>query len=267
MTNYVFIDGSYFIFFRYYALLNWWKLARKDVELGEPIENEEFVERFKTIFKKKIVELLKKLKLEKAVLIAGRDCSRQDIWRMKYLPSYKATRDYTDFKGGPFFKMVYEECLFQQAGVGMVIKYNSLEADDVIAIMVRYIRKTQPNDKIYIITADMDYLQLYDENIYIYNLKYKQLKDSKNCLGDPKLDLFVKIVTGDKSDNIKSVFKKCGVKTAIKLFNNQDEFNKKLEKEEGAKERYELNKKLIDFNEIPSELVESFKSEVLMINN
>ena len=52
MTNYVFIDGSYFIFFRYYALLNWWKLARKDVELGEPIENEEFVERFKTIFKK-----------------------------------------------------------------------------------------------------------------------------------------------------------------------------------------------------------------------
>ena len=31
MTNYILIDGSYFVFYRYYALLNWWKLAKKEI--------------------------------------------------------------------------------------------------------------------------------------------------------------------------------------------------------------------------------------------
>ena len=40
--NFILIDGSYFIFFRYYAILNWSKLANKDNILN-PIENEYFV--------------------------------------------------------------------------------------------------------------------------------------------------------------------------------------------------------------------------------
>ena len=34
--NFIIIDGSYFIFFRYYALLNWYKMAKKD-KLQNPI--------------------------------------------------------------------------------------------------------------------------------------------------------------------------------------------------------------------------------------
>ena len=37
--NIILIDLSYFIFYRYYALVQWWKLAKPDNELGNPIEN------------------------------------------------------------------------------------------------------------------------------------------------------------------------------------------------------------------------------------
>ena len=30
MSTLIFIDGSYYIFYRYYALLNWWKFQNKD---------------------------------------------------------------------------------------------------------------------------------------------------------------------------------------------------------------------------------------------
>ena len=51
--NIILIDLSYFIFYRYYALVQWWKLAKPDNELGNPIENLEFVEKFKKHFTKK----------------------------------------------------------------------------------------------------------------------------------------------------------------------------------------------------------------------
>ena len=70
--------------------------------------------------------------------------------------------------------------------------------------------------------------------------------------------MFVKILTGDKSDNIKGVFKKCGPKTACKYFDNRELFEEKLNSVEGAMEIYELNKKIIDFNEIQEELVKNF---------
>ena len=33
--NFIIIDGSYFVFFRSYALLSWFKLAKKDEEMDE----------------------------------------------------------------------------------------------------------------------------------------------------------------------------------------------------------------------------------------
>ena len=66
---------------------------------------------------------------------------------------------------------------------------------------------------------------------------------------------------GDKSDNIMPVFKKCGPKTCEKYYVNKDAFNEALLKEVGAQEKYELNKKLVSFEEIPTDLIESFKTE------
>ena len=75
--------------------------------------------------------------------------------------------------------------------------------------------------------------------------------------GNAEQDLFCKIVIGDKSDDIPGIFKKCGPKTAIRYFNDKMAFDKQL-KIENAYEKYEKNKKLVDFNEIPEDLVLEF---------
>ncbi len=46
----IFIDGSYFCFYRYFALLTWWKNAfPEDPIIGDPADNPFFVDKFKKI--------------------------------------------------------------------------------------------------------------------------------------------------------------------------------------------------------------------------
>ena len=140
--NFIIIDGSYFVFFRYYALLSWFKLAKKDEEMDDPFKNETFVEKFRSTFISKMKEIPKKLKMKNAIVLACRDCPRETIWRMKHMPSYKANRVYDDsFMGGPFFKMAYKEELFLKGGANMMFKYPKLEADDCAAILTKDIVK------------------------------------------------------------------------------------------------------------------------------
>ena len=266
MTEFLLIDGSYYNFYRYFALMQWWKHSHPDEQLDNPSENEDFVTRFKAVFNGKIKEIIKKLKMKSPIIIVGKDCPRQNIWRKELFADYKASRVYDEnFKGGSIFKMVYEEELFKKAGAKMLLRHPHLEADDCIALVTRNILNVTPQAKITIITSDMDYLQLACDNIRLVNLKYKNLTDSKNSFKDKEKDLFCKIVMGDKSDDIPSIFKKCGIKTAAKCYEDKEYFNKKL-KQEDAYERYELNKKLVDFREIPQKLVDEFNTGQYTIN-
>ena len=69
--------------------------------------------------------------------------------------------------------------------------------------------------------------------------------------------LFCKIVMGDKSDNIPPIFPKCGIKTAIKCYENTEFFSEKL-KLDGVKENFYQNRLLIDFRRIPATLKYNF---------
>ena len=268
MPNFILIDGSYYIFYRFFALLNWWKLARKDEPLDNPSENEEFRKKFKSTFKSKIKEIYKKLKIEDPIIIIGKDCSRAKIWRMKIFPEYKGTRDnYEDNSStnpGAFFKMAYNENLFEECG-GTILYHNNLEADDCIALTTKYITKTYPSSKIYIIANDHDYFQLLTENVSLYNMKFKQVNTEKNSYPDPKKNLFIKCVTGDTSDNIPRIFNRCGSKTAALLYDEPDKFEARC-KTEDCKAIYERNRLIIDFDNIPELLVESFYKNTLKLS-
>lgn len=260
--NIIFIDGSYFCFHRYYSMINWWKMTYPlDEEvLKNPYENEIFRNKFISTFIHSVSEIVNKLQLNKNdpyCIIVGKDCKRENIWRTKLFPEYKSGRNRDGFMGKPFFGMVYKEELFQKGGANLIISFDTLEADDCIAISTKYIQNAYPDALIFIITSDKDYLQLSSSNVEIYNLYYKKLTDLKSCHGDPKLDLFCKIVSGDSSDNISSVLKRCGEKTAVKYYNNPILFEAKL-KEENAEEKYRFNKLLIDFNQIPEQLQDGF---------
>ena len=67
---------------------------------------------------------------------------------------------------------------------------------------------------------------------------------------------------GDTSDNIPSVFPKCGLKTAQKCIEDEDFFKKKMGNNKEYYDRYELNKKLVSFDEIPNELVDEFMATI-----
>jgi 5'-3' exonuclease len=266
--TFIFIDGSYYCFYRYYSLVTWWKNAYPDTVLEKPYDNPNFLEKFKKTFIKNIEEIPKKLHLSKdckPIIIAAKDCKRENIWRTSLFPEYKANRDHANdhFEGGPFFKMVYEENLFQQGGTRAILKHSQLEADDCIAISVKHVLHTYPNCTIYIITSDKDYLQLLEPRVKIFNLAFKNIAEQKSCSGNPECDLFCKIVMGDPSDNIKSIFPKCGIKTALKYFQNKELFKEKVEKEK-AQEKLEFNTTLIDFNKIPQHLISEFYTYTIL---
>ena len=260
---FIFVDGSYFCFYRYYALVNWWRNASPEAPLDDPFQCEKFIEKFKKTFVENLQQIPKKLKIDKKtnpVLIIGKDCKRENIWRNEIFPQYKANRVNEGFMGGPFFKMVYEEELFQKGGAKAILKHPKLEADDCIALSVNYLTKKYPNCHIYIITSDKDYLQLNSHNVDLFNLAFKNIAENKSSTGNSIQDLQIKTIMGDISDNIPSVFPKCGPKTAQKCLDDMEFFKKKMNDNPEYYKQYELNKKLVDFNNIPEELVKEFMS-------
>ena len=177
---------------------------------------------------------------------------------MGIFKDYKKNRVYDDtFMGGPFFAMAYRDDLFQKGGGKEILEYPQFEADDCVALTTKYIVKNYPGAQIWIITSDMDYLQLASSQVHLYNLKFKKLTDSKSSFNNPEKDLFCKIVMGDKSDCIPAIFKKCGKVTASKCYEDTSYFNSKMMCKD-VKQQFALNKKLVDFNEIPIDLVQKF---------
>ena len=134
--------------------------------------------------------------------------------------------------------------------VPITIKIDEAEADDIIAIIKKKIRDIQPNRNIVIVTGDFDYLQLADDNTSIIDLKDKLITDKS--LGDPKLDLLSKIISGDNSDYIPSIFNKCGPKTTAKFLDNLDSLKEKLTKDQKARNNFFKNRLLVDFDMIPN---------------
>jgi 5'-3' exonuclease len=118
-------------------------------KVENPIENETFVEKFKKTFVDTIVKINKNIKNENdnPFIIVGKDCKRENIWRNEFFPQYKANRangQEDGFMGGPFFKMAYQDNLFEKGGAKAILKHPKLEADDCIAISVKNLVNRYP---------------------------------------------------------------------------------------------------------------------------
>ena len=86
-----------------------------------------------------------------------------------------------------------------------------------------------------------------------------QLKDiSLRINFNPNVELLLKIIIGDKSDNIPKIINGIRKDTAIKiaLMPEKERINYLISI--NAYDNYNLNKKLIDFNEIPINIINSF---------
>jgi 5'-3' exonuclease len=257
MNNIVIIDSSYYNFYRFYATVNWYNFCPERKKLSENtkwIDNPIFMKTFENTWFHNIKIIMKKFNISPNKLIFARDGN--NVWRYKFFPHYKGNRiiNSNDIHSpGPIFKFINDN-FHQRINGCHILKLSQAEADDIIAITVKYIRCCYPNIKINIITGDHDLLQLYEPN-HIELFQLKNFKPLTCC--DPKLSLMIKILSGDPSDNIPPIFPGCGKKTAEKLYYNPEELSKVL-KIHGDKQ-FQLNSLLIDFNNIPNTIVKDIE--------
>ena len=86
----LFIDMSYYIFYRYHALKNWYKRSQEtELDVGNVMSNELFIQKFHKLFIENIKKIQKKHKIEDSLVIFGKDCRRYDIWRNSHYEDYK----------------------------------------------------------------------------------------------------------------------------------------------------------------------------------
>jgi 5'-3' exonuclease len=247
------IDTSYLIFYRCYALKIWMSKAYPDINLecNDLLEIPEFMEKYKTTFLTTIEKIMKREGQKMNNVIFLRDCSSENIWRRKIFPEYKSNRDYTKFNGKSLFQWTYDNLLSIYSKNGSkTVMFDELEADDVAAIIVKWMSDNYIKEKVVIITNDNDYLQLLSyPYVSLINLKQENL--IKRSLGNPHRDLLKKIIMGDPSDNITKVFERCGEKTLLKYTDNPIELENALNNNQEHRTKFEFNQTLIDFNKIP----------------
>jgi len=269
ITKIILIDTSYTLFHRYFATLCWLKMAHTDLykeHINDKdydwIENDIFKEKYEKIYFEGITKLLgKKVIDENTAFIFCMDTPKDQVWRIELNPNYKGERidlsKKTNLK--PAFNYTYNHIipnLLNNPNFSK-IRIIKLEADDIIATISRYL-ETKPEIKVYIISGDEDFIQLGRPNLFLINFKDKKIKEIP--IEDAKTNLHNKILLGDKSDNIKSIFPpKFSLKIKRKLINSIDEFNLYILENKDIEKRYIENRNLIDFNYIP----EHYKIQII----
>lgn len=182
-------------------------------------------------------------------------CDGKSLWRKKISPEYKANRAKArlDFPiDWDKFFAVRDEYLhkFSTMYPCKTIYLDTIEADDIIAILVKDLHETE---EVIAITGDADIHQLFRfSNFRCYDAKnHKEVKDI-----DWEDLLTVKVLSGDKGDNIKAIKPRLGPVSARKIMFESDGDIHKYCVENGLEKEYLLNQQLVNFEMIPEYIQE-----------
>jgi 5'-3' exonuclease len=270
MKNLILVDTSYTLFHRFFATLRWMSLAHSDI-YKEHINNVEynwcdnniFIDKYEKLYLASIEKLVGKKIYKDSNIIFCMDTPKEQVWRTELKCDYKGDRfdmsKKTNFT--PTFKYTYNKIIpniLKNNKNMFKIRINKLEADDIIATISKHLENTSVN--IYLLSGDEDFLQLGRKNLYFIN--YKTKKPKELSLGDAKLALHKKLLLGDKSDCIKSIFPpKFSHKTKKTLVESIESFNEFIKQNKDIEKKYIENTKLINFDSIPSELIQLIITE------
>ena len=251
----LFIDMSYYIFYRFFALSNWYKRSQEDVlDIENILDNKIFIEKYHKLFIENIKKIQKKYEIQNSLVIFAKDCRRYDIWRNEHYNQYKQNRyDKNKRFNRNIFIYTYDNIIPDlEKNYIKILETDNAEADDIIAILKKKVREKYEELPIYIITNDHDYLQLFDDNTFIYNLQGLNLRTKSR---GENVDLKLKILQGDISDNITSIFDtKMSINKVLELVYDKEKLEKYFKNNENSRELYNRNKLLIDFDMIPKNI-------------
>ena len=253
----VLIDCSYYIFYRYFATYRWFTFQKKIFDVNTITENVEFVTAFIKHLNSDLKKIMKKWKTSTDNIILCMDCPRSKIWRNDIYPVYKASRTQSINFNGNIFKIFNE--YIETLNIKQIY-FNRLEGDDIVYLIQKNIKelftKLKIVQKIIIITNDNDYLQLADKNVNIINMQMKDItsRGTKNS----QVDLLIKAIIGDKSDNIPKISSYMTKDKALSIAMMTENERYDWLKEKNLLDKFNLNMNLISFDNIPSELVNDF---------
>lgn len=168
---------------------------------------------------------------------AGSSNNRKNI-----LPGYKSGRDLQRITNWDAFDDLEDEHDAKVDQMVRIIQYlktlpvktcsiDKVEADDIIAYFSKVIPQ-KPEDKIFIVSSDKDFLQLINENVIVYRPMEKEYYTEQTMVDrykmSPKNFILHKTLLGDNSDKIKGV-KGLGEKGLYKKFPELTERDMSLE--------------------------------------
>ena len=222
-----------------------------------PGDNEKFLF-WKHLMVKSLFALVKKFEATSVVLAFDDYRSFGKKWRKEIYPDYKFkrkdARDKSIVNFEKFFKVfnTFIDELQETFENMYVMMVEGCEADDIIAVLSK---EVYTDREVVIISSDGDMTQLtqYSNVSQFDPIKQKMLKPL-----NPIRDLEIKILMGDKSDNIPGIKPKCGKVTAEKIIVNGT--LEDLLKDPIIKENYLRNLKLINLNYIPEDIKKDVKN-------
>jgi 5'-3' exonuclease len=237
----ILFDSGYLFFYRFFATMKYLKFKYPD-EIPPDILKDTFLDHLE----KQILKTIKEFNSKNIIFCM--DVPLKQIWRYEFLNEYKGERNH-DISILPDIR---KEISILLNKYGKCLTHPHLEADDIAYLCVQTMDPL--NLPIKIITNDNDFLQMLKyKNVSIFNGGLSPI------LGDPYKSLWIKILSGDKSDNISGV---CGKQKALKLLDNKQELDKFIILH---KEKIDFNKKLIDMDNIPQIYKDEFNSKYKFI--
>ena len=258
----IIIDTSYFIFYRYFSSIKWYQFKNKEIDFADIHNDEVFMKALEKHTLADLTKLCKKWKTTLANIVFCYDCCRDTIWRNEFTDGYKAGRIVNPKFNANVFTHFYEYIeKNKDEWQCSIVSIPKLEADDVAYLSKQHIQANKWTEKIVIITNDNDYLQTLDDQTYIYNMNGKGNDISLRSCGDPVLDLKLKLIMGDKSDNIKPIHYGINKTTAIDIASLDEKYLNLYLDEKKCKDVYYNNRILIDFSMIPEEYIKEFNDK------
>ena len=198
-------------------------------------------------------------------------CDNKNYWRKKIFPHYKATRRNDQDKSEIDWNAVYAHMskIKQELKENLpypVIEVDGVEADDIIATIIKHHTENMLQERFLILSRDKDFLQLQR---YSNVEQYDPIGDKKMKHDSPSMFLKEHIIRGDRGDGIpnilspsnaliakirqKSIFEK---NLAVWLKQEPSQFC-----DETSLARYKENESLIDLSKIPDDIHNSIMQE------
>jgi len=261
----ILVDTSYTSFYRFFATLRWMSLSNKEEyeKHNSPVydwsKNKIFIEKYEKMYLESIIKLVKPKVFNSSKIIFCMDSPKENVWRTKIQSDYKEGRCDLTIKNNfkPTFNYTYDKLIpkiLKENDNIKSMRIDGMEADDIIATICLYYQKTNPNQIIYLVSGDDDFLQLGRDNLYFVNYKKKAPFNIHYTVA--KQALLKKILIGDPSDCIPGALKGKRLKKEIKeeLFFNDKALQEYLNNNPDVMKKYEHNQLMINFNNIPQKL-------------